>query len=145
MKIAAKKIASKIRQGGHKLTPQRRAILDAIAGSHDHLTPAEIHEKVSRTRKDIGLVTVYRTIEMLADMGLICEVHTGGAGRSYLLRRPSEHHHHLVCSGCGTVVDFTSCDLDGLEQKLSEETGFDISGHLLEFSGHCRSCQVTEV
>ncbi len=141
MKIAAKKIASKMRQRGHKLTQQRRAILDAIADSPDHLTPAEIHEKVSRTRKDIGLVTVYRTIDLLAEMGLICEVHSGGSCRSYLLRRPSEHHHHLVCSGCGTVVDFTSCDLGGLEQRLSDETGFDISGHLLEFSGRCRSCQ----
>lgn len=143
MNIAAKKIASRIRQRGHKLTPQRRAILDAIAESHDHLTPAEIHEKVQRRHSNIGLVTIYRTIDLLSEMGLICEVHSGGNCHSYLLRRPSEHHHHLICSGCGTVVDFTSCDLGGLEQRLSDETGFDISGHLLEFSGRCRSCQVT--
>ncbi|MFC1951024.1 Fur family transcriptional regulator [Chloroflexota bacterium] len=141
MKITAKKIASQMQRRGHKLTPQRRAIIDAIADSHDHLTPAEIHEKVRREHKDIGLVTVYRTIELLARMGLICEVHPGGASRNYLLRRPSEHHHHLVCSGCGTVVDFTSCDLNDLEHRLCSETGFDISGHLLEFSGRCRTCQ----
>ena len=142
MKFTAKKIAGLLRQRGHKLTPQRRAVLAAIAGSRDHLTPAEIHEKVQRKHPNIGLVTIYRTIDLLAEMGLICEVHSGGNCHSYLLRRPAEHHHHLICSGCGTVLDFIDCDISELEYKISKETGFDIKGHLLEFSGHCQECQM---
>jgi len=130
-----------MREQGYKSTPQRRAVLKAIEDSHDHLTPAEIHEKARQENKNVGLVTIYRTIELLAKLGLICEVHSGGNCHSYLLRRPSEHHHHLICSGCGTVVDFTNCDLSEVERKLSDETGFDIKGHLLEFSGHCQQCQ----
>ncbi len=142
MTFTENKIVSLLRQRGYKLTPQRRQVISAIALSHEHLTPAAIYEKVQEQYPSIGRVTIYRTLDMLAELGLICEVHTEGSCRSYLLRRPSEHHHHLVCSDCGAVLDFTDCDLGELEQKLSQKTGFNIDNHLLEFSGHCPDCKV---
>ena len=141
MRLTTNKIASIMKQRGYKITPQRRAVLNVIALSHDHLTPAAIYEKVHREQSSIGLVTVYRTLDMLAELGLICEVHSGGNCRSYLIRRPTGHHHHLICSDCGAVVDFTDCDLGELEQRLSRETSFEIDGHLLEFTGRCQGCQ----
>lgn len=141
MRITENKIAAALREEGYKLTPQRRAIIAMIISSHEHLTPADIYEKVHREYPAIGLVTVYRTIEVLARLGLLCEVHVGGSCRSYLIRRPPEHHHHLVCSGCGKVIDFTNCELDALEERLSQETGFKIHSHLLEFLGWCNGCQ----
>ena len=143
MRFTEKKIATLLRQHGYKLTPQRRAVLSVIALSHEHLTPAAIYEKVRQEHPNIGLVTVYRTLEVLTRLGLICEVHAGGNCRSYLMRRPTEHHHHLICSDCGTVVDFTDCDLSELEQRLSNETDFKIEGHLLEFVGQCQNCRNT--
>ena len=140
MKYTGKKIENILRSRGFKITPQRRTILSAIMLSREHLTPAAIHERVCREHPGIGLVTIYRTLEILNRLGLICEVHAGGNCRSYLMKRPSEHHHHLICSDCGTVVDFTDCDLDGIQQRLSQETGFRIKGHLLEFLGQCRKC-----
>ena len=134
------RIEKELRSGRYKLTPQRRRIIRAITGVREHMTPSEIHEKVSRDDPSIGLVTVYRTLEILAEIGLICEVHVGGNCRSYLLRRPKEHHHHLVCSECGTVVDFTDCDLGGLEEKISKDNQFTIDGHILEFIGRCKEC-----
>jgi len=130
-----------MRRHGFKLTPQRRAILRVIKDSPDHLTPAAIYEAVNRETPGIGLVTVYRTLNILSDLGLICEIHVAGGGRSYLLRRPKEHHHHLVCSACGKVVDFTGCDLGKMEARLTRETGFNIEAHLLEFLGLCPRCQ----
>ena len=141
MKFTKKKIASMLRQRGYRLTPQRRAVLNVIALSQNHLTPAAIHQRVSQQYPGIGLVTIYRTLEILAALGLICEVHASGSCRSYLLRGPSEHHHHLICSECGRVVDFTDCDISELEQRLSQETGFKMEGHLLEFFGRCLDCQ----
>jgi Fur family ferric uptake transcriptional regulator len=141
MNYSEKRIETELRKRGFKITPQRRTIIGAIMDSHEHLTPAAIHERVCQEHPGIGLVTIYRTIEMLAELGLICETHVGGSCRSYLMRRPSEHHHHLICSDCGKVIDFTDCDLDGLESRLSEETSFKISGHLLEFLGQCRQCK----
>ncbi len=137
----AVEIAGILRKNAYKLTPQRRAVLEVIAGSHDHLTPLAIYKRVQKRYSAIGLVTVYRTLEILADLNLVCRVHAGDNCRSYLMRRPSGHHHHLVCLSCGTVIDFTSCKLDELERRLSRETGFKIKGHLLEFNGHCQACR----
>jgi Fur family ferric uptake transcriptional regulator len=78
---------------------------------------------------------------MLTELGLICEVHSGDNGRRYIIRRQAVHHHHLICSGCGSVVDFTDCDLSELGKRLSHETGFEMEGHLLEFYGRCQRCQ----
>ena len=140
MRLTEKRIVAILKQEGYKLTPQRRAVLNVIACSEDHLTPAAIFDKVRQERHDIGLVTIYRTLDILNELGLICEVHSGGNGRSYLIRRPLGHHHHLICSDCGKVVDFTGCDLSKLEQRLSDETGFEIESHILEFAGRCQNC-----
>ncbi len=141
MVYTEKRIEYALRQGGYKITPQRRTIINAVINSHEHLTPAEIHGRVRRENPGIGLVTIYRTLEILASLNLICEMHAGGNCRSYLMRRPLEHHHHLICSDCGTVIDFTDCNLGELERRLSKETSFKISGHLLEFVGQCRKCR----
>jgi Fur family transcriptional regulator, ferric uptake regulator len=133
-------IAGILRKNTYKLTPQRRAVLEVIAGSRDHLTPQAIYQRVKIKYPAIGLVTVYRTLEILAELNLVCRVHAEDNCRSYLVRRPSGHHHHMVCLSCGTVIDFTSCNLVELERRLSRETGFIIDGHLLEFNGHCQAC-----
>ena len=140
MKYIDKKIVSILKQRGYKITPQRRTVLSAIMHSHEHLTPAAIYARVRQERPGIGLVTIYRTLEILTKLDLICEMHAGGSCRSYLMRRPLEHHHHLICSDCGTVIDFTDCDLGELEQRLSKENSFKINGHLLDFMGQCRNC-----
>lgn len=130
-----------LRRYGYRLTPQRRAVLEVIVDAEQHLTPADIHRRVQNEHSGVGLVTVYRTIEVLARLGLICEVRMEDGGRSYLLTRPLGDHHHLICSHCGRVVDFTGSELDDLERRLSQETGFKINDHLLQFTGYCPFCQ----
>ena len=88
----------------------------------------------------LPLVTIYRTLEILTELALICKLHAGGVCRSYTLSTP-QHHHHLICSNCGIVIDFTGHDLSELEQNLSKESGFRIDGHLFEFFGLCQVCQ----
>jgi Fe2+ or Zn2+ uptake regulation protein len=79
-------------------------------------------------------------LNILAELGLICEVRTGEDTRSYV-GSPPRHHDHLICSDCGKVVDFTGCNVAALEDRLAKETGFAIELHHLEFVGHCRNCQ----
>jgi Fe2+ or Zn2+ uptake regulation protein len=140
MRLTANKIAGMLRQQGYRLTPQRHAVLKTIAGSHDHVTPAEIYARVRQENPTIGLATVYRVIKLLTELKLICRVSLGVDSQRYLMRRPMEHHHHLICSQCGRTVDFTSCDLSQMEQQLSKDTGFDIEGYLLEVYGRCHDC-----
>ena len=141
MVYTEKQIEQEMRRHGFKITSQRRAVLNAIIGSQEHLTPAALYEKVKLENKDVGLVTIYRTIEILTGLGFICEMHLGGSCRSYTIRRPSEHHHHLICSDCGKVIDFTNCNLDGLANRLAQENHFKINSHLLEFLGQCNQCR----
>ena len=140
MEFTDKKLLSVLKKHHYKLTPQRRAVIQVITSSQDHLTPGAIHQKVHQDYPNIGFVTVYRTLDMLAELGLICELHAGRSCHSYTLSVP-EHHHHLICSNCGKVTDFTGFELSELEQKLSRETGFAIEGHLLEFIGLCQTCR----
>lgn len=142
MKLTANKIAGILREHGYKLTPQRHTVLKVIAASHDHLTPEAIFERAHLESPDIGLVTIYRTLNLLSDLNLVCRVHAPDGCRSYMMRRPTEHHHHLVCSGCGRVVDFADCGLHDLTKRISKQTGFEIDGHLLEFQGRCPDCRL---
>lgn len=140
MRLTEREVAATLRRHSYKLTPQRRAVIRAIASSQDHLTPATIYEKVCQDHPNIGLVTIYRTLEILTELELVCELHAGGICHSYTASTP-EHHHHLICSNCGTVTDFTGHNLNELEQSLSKGSGFRIDGHLLEFFGFCQACQ----
>jgi len=133
-------ILASLKRNGYKATPQRRVVIRAIVNSDDHLTPAEIFDRANQDSPGIGLVTVYRTLEILAGLDLVCELHAGGNCPSYTTGA-RQHHHHLICSGCGRVVDFTGHHLEQLEKRLSRESGFQIENHLLEFIGRCRACQ----
>ncbi len=140
MRLSERKLVAILRQHGYKLTPQRRAIMRVIAFSQDHLTPNAIYERVHQEHPNIGLVTIYRTLEILVELKLICELHGGDSCPSYTISALG-HHHHLICTNCGKVVDFTGSDLTELEQRLSLETKFKINSHMLEFTGLCQACQ----
>ena len=140
MRLTERKVVATLRQHGYKLTPQRWVVIQAIASNQEHLTPTAIYEKVHQDQPNIGLVTIYRTLEILAKLKLICELHAGGSCHSYTISAPG-HHHHLICSDCSRVVDFPSCELEEAQQSLSKQTGFRIDDHLLEFIGLCQACQ----
>ena len=140
MRLTERKVIATLRQHGYKLTPQRRVVIQAIASNQEPITPIAIYEKVYQDQPNIGLVTVYRTLEILAELQLSCELHACGFCHSYTLGTPQQHH-HLICSSCGIVIDFTNQDLSELEQSLSKENEFRIDGHLLELFGLCKTCQ----
>jgi Fur family ferric uptake transcriptional regulator len=144
MSYSRKSIETALRNHGYKVTSQLRTVIAEILSAHEHQTPAAIFERVKGEQQGIGLVTIYRTLEILAECGLICETHSGNSCRSYLMRESSAHHHHLICSDCGKVVDFENCELTELENRLTEKSGFKIHGHLLEFLGECRQCAATK-
>ena len=140
MELTARRIAGLLRQQGYRLTPQRKAVIEIMEKYNGHLTIGEIYERVLAEFPGIGLVTVYRVVNLLADLGLVCRLNIGSDSQCYLLRRPAGHHHHLVCSRCGRSVDFSNCNLDELENRLARETGFEIEEHILEIHGRCPDC-----
>jgi Fur family ferric uptake transcriptional regulator len=137
--VDLQKIIAQLHSHGHKVTPQRVIIIKTVLESVELLTPSALYEKVKQIDAEIGEVTVYRTLNILEELGLVCVVHTGENTHSYT-SCPAEHHGHLICSDCGKVVNFIHCNLGLLEKRLASETGFVISDHRLDFYGRCRQC-----
>jgi Fur family ferric uptake transcriptional regulator len=145
MKFSEDRIKSMLRQNGYKATPQRLTIIKEFAKSNEFLTPADLYDRLKNIHPDIGMVTVYRVLDMLDKLGLACKVHAGGDCHRYKINT-AEHHHHMLCSNCGIVINFP-CDepnLEELKNKISAETNFTIKTHILEFVGLCPRCREQE-
>jgi Fe2+ or Zn2+ uptake regulation protein len=127
-------IISRLKHSGHKITPQRVSIVKTMLESSEHLTPVALYEKVHQIDPDMGEVTVYRTLNILTELGLVCTLHTSENAHSYI-SGPPEHHGHLICLKCGKVVNFSGCQISALENRLKVETGFVIKKHRLDFYG----------
>lgn len=125
---------------GLKLTRSRLAVLQVLAATSEHLKVAEVHRRARQIDGRIGLASVYRTMELLARLQLVKHVHVEHRHRHYA--RVREHHgHHLVCNGCGLVVEFSDCQVERLTRALARRTKFQIEGHCMDFFGRCRDCR----
>ncbi len=129
-----------LREHHHKLTKPRRAVLDIVARSEQHLTPAEIFRKAKAKYPRIGLTTVYRTLDLLVELGAIQRIHLTAGCHSYATAARA-HGHHLVCRACGRAEAFADCDLDPLMKALQSKTGYAIDLHMLELMGLCPGCK----
>ncbi|MDW8141691.1 MAG: Fur family transcriptional regulator [Candidatus Bipolaricaulota bacterium] len=135
-------IERKLKEHGLKITKSRRAILRVISRSSARLSPAQIHRRARRSYRRLGLVTVYRTLALLEELGLAQRVHTETDCHSFApVRAPEGHHHPLICKECGRVEEFSQCGSERLLARLQRETGFAIESHHLEVIGYCPKCQ----
>ena len=134
---------------GYRITISRQAILDVLGRTSKHLSAEDVYMAVHKTYPNVGLTTVYRTLELLVTMGLVSKFDFGdGRARYELFMGPKgfRHHHHLVCTSCGRVVDYTDFIdeekelLLRTEQGLSKKYGFKMSNHLIQFYGLCEDC-----
>jgi Fur family ferric uptake transcriptional regulator len=130
-----------LKQNQRKLTRARQAVLDIVATADRHLTPAEIYQQAKVKYPHLGLTTVYRTLDLLVELGYLQRVHSSEGCHSYAPRAHA-HGHQLVCLLCGRTEEFSRCDLDRLIQTIQKETGFQINVHMLELMGYCPACQV---
>lgn len=120
-----------------RLTPQRRTLLDTIAGWKGSFTVVDVFERARRHSPRLGLATTYRTVELLRRSGSVRAL--AGEERAAYVRCGPEHHHHLVCVTCGSVEDTADCPLPSATE-LKQRYGFSAQSHELEIYGTCRSC-----
>lgn len=132
------------KEEGYKLTTQRRAILDVIVENQDkHLSPEEIYDIVKKKYPEIGIATVYRTLQLLEKLNIIYRLNFDDGYNRYELNYDSEnhHHHHLICLKCGKVMEVKLDLLENLENEIENENGFKIVDHNVKFFGYCADCQ----
>ncbi len=136
-----------LKMQGFRMTLPRQVILIVLSKSEDHLLAKDIYMKIKKDYPNIGLTTVYRTLDLLVRMGLINKFEFGdGQSRYELAWDYKEHHHHLVCQGCGKIIDYNDFIddevkfFDKIQKSLSRKYRFNIGSHEVYFYGKCDAC-----
>ncbi len=143
MELTEQEVARRLRERGYRVTSSRRAVVHVLLRSAHRLTPQEIYEQAKAEDSKIGLVTVYRTLDLLAEMGLVKRLHGREGCHGYAASAPGGHRHYLVCTECGAVVEFDGYgEIENLLKKLEAETGFVVTDHWLQVFGLCPACRV---
>jgi Fur family ferric uptake transcriptional regulator len=133
-------ITGRLSEKGYRLTPQRLMILAAIESSRDHISAEEIYAQVVAKYPNVNISTVYRTLELLKKLGMLYEIDLGEGPIRYHAEG-SGHHHHLVCQGCGKVIDIEEATLSSLKEILLRDYGFSADLRHVGIFGRCRSCR----
>ncbi|MFH1485460.1 MAG: Fur family transcriptional regulator [Chloroflexota bacterium] len=130
----------RLRELGYRLTPQRIMVLSAIEAVEGHVSAEEIHAHVQAEYPGMNISTVYRTLDLLAELGLVTRTDMGGGIVRY---HPADkgQHHHLVCQECGAVIELDDSILTPLRAALQERHGFQADVRHLAIFGRCARCQ----
>jgi Fur family ferric uptake transcriptional regulator len=129
-------IASK----GLKSTRQREVILDEFLNTTSHLSTEDLYLKIRRKYPHIGYATVYRTLKLFAEAGIAQERDFGVGQTLYESAQKGDHHDHLICTGCGEIIEFEDSHIEQLQEQVAREHEFSIASHRLEIFGLCAKC-----
>jgi len=143
MKHTFDALCEKLHEKAYKLTPQREVILRAfIEDGEGHLSAEDVYNLVKTRNPDIGLATVYRTLDLLAELDILHKMDFGdGRSRYEFCDREEHHHHHLICICCNKVAEFDDDLLETLEAVIARKSDFKILDHDVKFFGLCKECQ----
>lgn len=139
-------LKERLREKGLKVTRQRLLVLQTLAENGGrHMAAEDIYELIREDYPDIGLATVYRTLQLLLEMQLVDRINLDDGCVRYeighLFEGDTKHnHHHLICRTCGKVLPFEDDLLEELERHIEEDTGFHVLDHELKFYGQCKEC-----
>lgn len=147
MENRLEKIKKQLHTSSYKLTPQREATVRVLLeNEEDHLSAEDVYLLVKEKSPEIGLATVYRTLELLTELKIVDKINFGDGVSRYDLRKEgaAHFHHHLVCIECGSVEEIQEDLLEDVEMIVEERWNFLVKDHRLTFHGVCRNCQNSE-
>lgn len=141
LQIAKDNFRAYLATQGLKSTRQRDIILDEFLRVGAHLSTEELYLRLREQHPHIGYATVHRTLKLFAECGIAESRHFGDGQTRYESRAGEEHHDHLICTGCGAIVEFENHQIEALQESVANQHGFRIERHRLELYGRCRTCQ----
>jgi Fe2+ or Zn2+ uptake regulation protein len=130
----------RLRAAGKRITPQRKLVLSILIQAGGHLDANEIFERGRRQDRDLSLSTVYRTLTVLKDTGVVHELHLDGEHHHYEWASEDKHS-HLVCLSCGRVIEVDSTAFAQAATEAGSAHGFEIASAQVELTGYCESCR----
>jgi Fur family ferric uptake transcriptional regulator len=148
MKKVISDVGEKLRSKESKLTTRRELILKVLLENNGkHLSAEEVYNLVKREAPDVGLATVYRTLELFQEFDLIQTIDFGDGRKRYEFGSESgenHHHHHLICIKCGSIIEVNEDLLEELENRVSKKHNFTVTDHQLKIFGVCDQCNKTK-
>lgn len=132
-------LSAALDRAGLRVTKQRLTVLEALAGRDDLITAQELHRELHDAENAPGLATIYRTLSALAEAGDL-DTFTRDGEQAFRWCT-DEHHHHLVCEGCGDVQEIASEEVEAWVDRVARRRGFQVTGHTADILGLCQSCQ----
>jgi Fur family ferric uptake transcriptional regulator len=144
MQIAHKhleKFKAALREEALRLTPQRRAILEDMLASNEHRECDDIYFSLKEKGMSVSRATIYRTLELLEQVGFVRKLQIGDGRARYENRLSAAHHDHLICLQCEKIVEFSDRQIEARQQAISEEYGFQLVRHSHHLFGLCHDCR----
>jgi len=124
-----------------KLTAQRELILKTFLNHRGHVSAEELYQKAKEKQAHVGFATVYRTLKHMTQCGLARELDFGDGRIQYEPEFNRQHHDHMICTRCGTYIEFLNNQIEELQEQVSRKHGFKISFHRMQLYGLCQKCQ----
>lgn len=134
---------------GFKMTTQRRVVYEILAEkTNEHLSPEEIYELIRDKYPEMGFATIYRTLQLFEEIGLVYKLNfDDGCYRYEILSQNSNEvhqHHHLICKKCGKIIEVKEDLMNSLEEMIEKQYNFEIMNHMVKFTGICSQCRNKE-
>jgi Fe2+ or Zn2+ uptake regulation protein len=126
---------------GYRLTEPRRAVAELIAAREGHFTAAELLDDARARRLGIGRATVFRALDLFAELNVLERLDLPSGGHAYVPCEPAHHHHHIVCSTCGRTREVDDAGLASAVEEVQRRTGWQVESHRLELYGLCPRCR----
>jgi Fur family transcriptional regulator, ferric uptake regulator len=136
----ATQIIGRLTREGHRLTTPRQAIIKLVAPRNDHFSAQEVWDEVRSQYHGIGRATVFRTLDLLTELGVLNRIHTGDGCHRYTVCE-TRHHHHLMCVECGKVASLEAGGIEQQIRRMAGDAGFELLTHHLELIGRCADCR----
>jgi Fur family ferric uptake transcriptional regulator len=132
-----------LQENGMKYTEQRAIILELLLTLDEHLSADQLLEIVKEKypEHNIGIATIYRTLNFLEEVNLISSISFGKDGKKYESNDKNNHHDHLICTNCGKIVEFLDEDIEKKQEQIATQNGFVITDHTMQLFGICQKCQ----
>lgn len=140
-KTAGNQLSAYLSDKGLRSTSQRDAVLLLFIEAGRHVSAEELHDRVKKAHPGISYATVYRTLKLLAAAGLAKENRFKDGFTRYEYAGAEDHHDHLICTGCGRIVEFENDKIESLQLDVAKRNGFKVQNHKLEIYGLCPKCQ----
>lgn len=140
---STRQLGEALQAGGYRLTRQRRVVMEVLEQSHEHLDAEAVHHQAQARDPQISLATVYRTLALLKQVGLV-EEHRLGEEHAHFEAAPETPHYHFTCLRCGRVIEFDAPQVTEAARELARQEGVQITDCHLFLSGYCAQCRSQE-